>query len=58
MSQIINQMLAAIEEKKTDRFYLAMMIGLKQEPPIDLNQITENGETILTFASSFVLFQI
>ena len=51
-SRIITQLLSSIEDGNVERFSIALPIALAQQPPIDLNQIHQNGHTILTFAGS------
>ena len=49
-SKIVTQLLKTIETIDVNKFKIAATIALTQQPPIDLNQILQNGQTVLTFA--------
>ena len=49
-ARIVNQIERAIEDGHVDGFHLALAIGVAQSPSLDLNALTDRGETLLTLA--------
>lgn len=52
--KMLNQVLTTIEEENPARFQVAFFAWFAQQPAPNVNQIADNGHTILTYASESI----